>query len=317
MITELIIPDIDRLFPDFLEQFNFYNNDDKEIFLSAHEVNELAINFIKKYDQINLSYNISAILNFNLQFSKITFDPVWFKKIMLFHKLNNHLISELKPYNIKEYYFDILLGSIQISEKEIRENKFFVREFILKNNLEKNNILRYVNYEGEKNLSDQDKKNFEIGFSLKNNILKNKKLSFDIINFNGVNIQISNIIPIEIYNKSVYSVIAETRYSNEYTFFTEKTVKPLIGQRMFIAFCGQFYLRNLKSLGFKTFEDIIDESYDNFSDQQQRWKLAGEQILHVMKKPQEEIIEKIKPITEFNYNHLKKNFLKFGKYFTK
>lgn len=69
---------------------------------------------------------------------------------------------------------------------------------------------------------------------------------------------------------------------------------------MFIVLSGQHYLRNLRSLGFKTFDGIIDETYDSISDNDQRFKLACEQITYLTNQPQEEILEKIQPITEHN-----------------
>ena len=70
----------------------------------------------------------------------------------------------------------------------------------------------------------------------------------------------------------------------------------------FIVFSGQYYLRNLRSLGFKTFDGIIDETYDSIADNDQRFKLACEQIQYLINQPQDKILEKIKPITEHNYH---------------
>jgi len=69
---------------------------------------------------------------------------------------------------------------------------------------------------------------------------------------------------------------------------------------LFIVFSGQHYLRNLRSLGFKTFDGIIDESYDSIEDNNLRFKLACEQMQYLIDQPQEEILAKIRPITEHN-----------------
>jgi hypothetical protein len=81
---------------------------------------------------------------------------------------------------------------------------------------------------------------------------------------------LSQVIPLSIYNQTAYSVVAETNYDNNYIFNTEKIVKPILARRLFLVVSGQHYLRNLRSLGFKTFDGIIDETYDTIADFEQR-----------------------------------------------
>jgi hypothetical protein len=111
---------------------------------------------------------------------------------------------------------------------------------------------------------------------------------------------LSQVVPISIYNQTAYSVVAETNYDNHYSFCTEKIVKPILAERLFLVFSGQHYLRNLRSLGFKTFDGIIDETYDIIADNNQRFKLACEQITYLCNCSQEEVLAKIRPITEHN-----------------
>ena len=63
-------------------------------------------------------------------------------------------------------------------------------------------------------------------------------------------------------------------------------------------------LPKLKELGFKTFDGIIDESYDEEPDQIKRYQMVYEQIMYLMNIPQEQILEQIKPIVDYNYNHM-------------
>ena len=71
-----------------------------------------------------------------------------------------------------------------------------------------------------------------------------------------------------------------------------------------MTFSGQHYLRNLHNLGFKTFGDIIDESYDEEPDVQRRYSMVAEQIKYLINTPQEQILKQVQPIAEYNYNHL-------------
>lgn len=61
------------------------------------------------------------------------------------------------------------------------------------------------------------------------------------------------------------SIVAETvTYpSGQQLFTTEKIFRPILAGQPFITLASQGYLRNLRSLGYRTFSDIWDESYDD------------------------------------------------------
>ena len=107
-----------------------------------------------------------------------------------------------------------------------------------------------------------------------------------------------------IYNQTAYTVVAETNFMNSYTFFTEKIAKPMLARRLFVVFSGQHYLRNLHNAGFRTFDSVIDESYDEEPDITKRYQMIYEQMQYLMQEPQNKIFEEIKNITEYNYHHL-------------
>lgn len=70
------------------------------------------------------------------------------------------------------------------------------------------------------------------------------------------------------YNLSKFNIVSET--SVDELFFTEKIWKPIIAKQLFIVHGKQYYLKHLKELGFKTYGDFIDESYDNIESLEQR-----------------------------------------------
>ena len=65
---------------------------------------------------------------------------------------------------------------------------------------------------------------------------------------------------------------------------------------------GQYQLRNLKQLGFQSFDSVIDESYDAIEDNNTRFRHAMEQVKYLCEQPQQEILDKIKPIVDHNFN---------------
>jgi hypothetical protein len=111
---------------------------------------------------------------------------------------------------------------------------------------------------------------------------------------------LSQIIPVNVYNNTAYSAIAETCWQDNFAFFTEKTAKPIMARRLFVVFAGRGYLANLRRLGFKTFGDIIDESYDQETDALVRWRRAWDQVAWLSEQPQELILEQIRPTVEHN-----------------
>jgi len=113
----------------------------------------------------------------------------------------------------------------------------------------------------------------------------------------------SAVLPVSVYNQSYYSVVAETTYKNTYNQYTEKVAKPIIAKRPFVAFAGQHYLRNLKSLGFKTFDSLLDESYDSVEDLDQRMQLAWQQLEWLCKQDPVNVYNKLQPVLEHNFHH--------------
>jgi hypothetical protein len=83
----------------------------------------------------------------------------------------------------------------------------------------------------------------------------------------------------EWYDQTVFSVVAETITDNrQQLFVTEKTFKPLAFRHPFIV-CGQTgILKYLRSLGFETFENMFDETYDSIDDNNVRFKKIVSEI---------------------------------------
>lgn len=103
-------------------------------------------------------------------------------------------------------------------------------------------------------------------------------------NYPGINYSIPGcfMLPHRIYENSWYSIVAESKYENVSTL-TEKTIKPFLARRIFIAFAPAGHLRYLKRLGYATFSDIIDESYDEIEGFTARMSEAWNQVVYLSK----------------------------------
>jgi hypothetical protein len=104
-----------------------------------------------------------------------------------------------------------------------------------------------------------------------------------------------------VFNRTAYSIVAETDHDNTLSFFSEKTAKVLLARRLFVAFTGYKFLYNLRTLGFRTFDNVIDESYDQIKHDGDRYAAAFEQVKQLCSMPQQQILDQIRPIVDHNY----------------
>lgn len=226
--------------------------------------------------------------------SKIEFSGHWFMSPINFYshktlsKWADNFLKQLSDdYSDRPYMFDCLLGR----QKEDRD---FV-EKMYQSSQQKNKIF-FTYYKDDIKQGVWD---FPVGAIVNSGQLVNyKKHLFAPL----MPIVPSVAIPVSIYNQTYYSLVSETLTLNEYNFYTEKIAKPILAKRPFIVFSGQNYLKNLKSLGFKTFDNIIDESYDTIPDYYKRACAAWQQVEHLMLQDPLDIYRQTKDIREYNYD---------------
>ena len=72
------------------------------------------------------------------------------------------------------------------------------------------------------------------------------------------------------YNDTVCSLISESNDNDYEVFMTEKIWKPIIAQHVFVVHGNHLYLQQLREMGFKTFGNYFDESYDLEKDSNKR-----------------------------------------------
>ena len=275
---------------DHTEDFNFYKNLSETanfVFIIDQELWKSHVELMKKCLALqNVFWYRSGFLNVEHNIN-MQFYGGWFYRGKELYKDIPHKLQEINSYNSKNYYFDALLGS-----KRIHRDFIFgqYKECNFKNKF----ILKYCDPSSIDWFVEPN--------SIYKQSLKEKNFSSIITEYYGKHCLAAQIIPIEIYNSCAFSIVAETGFLNNYSYMTEKTVKPIMGKRLFIIFSGVNFLKNLQSLGFKTFDGIINESYDQILDNEERWTAAWQQVEWLCNQDQQEIYEKIKPICEYNFN---------------
>jgi len=66
----------------------------------------------------------------------------------------------------------------------------------------------------------------------------------------------------EPYIDTYFSLVTETVYESRHSFFTEKIWKPIMMGHPWIAVANHGFYQDIRNLGFKTFDSLIDESFD-------------------------------------------------------
>jgi hypothetical protein len=272
------------------ENFNFYKNLSETanfVFVLNPEFWKSHVDLMQECEVLtNLYWCYPGFLNFKNNINILFYGERFYRMEKLYKNIP-HKIKEINPYDKKEYYFEALLGL-----KKIHRDFIFSK---IKNSINNNKFL--YNYSNLKDSTWFNEPNINF---LKN--IDDYNSSLMLCEYYGKNCSVSQVIVIDLFNNSSYSIAAETIFINDYTYITEKTVKPIIGKRLFIIFSGANFLKNLQSLGFKTFDGIIDESYDQILDNEERWAAAWQQVEWLCNQDQQKIYEKIKPICEYNFN---------------
>jgi hypothetical protein len=191
--------------------------------------------------------------------------------------------------SMPKYHFDCILG-------EQKLHRDYIYKLLSSDQDTKNRCLTKYIYNQWLSGVDVDSidnlKNFDIASNYSN-------LAGTLIPFrNQQTANIATWVPWKIYNQSWFSIVAETRYNQN--FFTEKTAKPILSKKLFVYIGAAGALQDLKHLGFKTFDGIIDESYDLEPNDTKRWSNAFEQIRFLCNQQPEDIYQKALPILEHN-----------------
>jgi hypothetical protein len=275
---------------ELLDQFQ----DCDQIFVYSLEFFQKVVESVfKQYDRSNITFVANGFANFEIQQAK--FIPAWpwlYCTATPYLEQLSHQLDRLRPFADKPMMFDVLLG-------KYRTHRKFVADWI-KNSDSESAYFQTPFFDADTenyNLNNQDYWEDGIQIDPTNN--------YHCV-YHGAAMNISQVLPVKIYNLTAYSLVCETEYHNDYTFFTEKTAKPMIACRLFVMIAGQYYLRNLKKIGFRTFDSVIDESYDLEPDPETRWQMALEQCEWLCKQDQSVILDKIMPTVLHNFNLLSK-----------
>jgi len=255
---------------------------DKLIVYIKEPLSPVLIDLVKKYEpEENIKFFGDAVFNIDCKNWKPALS--WFVSPRHYYQVDDwakNILSKIDYADSKKkYYFDCLLGI----EKS---NRSFVERCYQQSTHKNLFIFNYFKDNVSDGIWDRD--------------ISEITSTSQSISFDEYQVALSAIVPHYIYNQSSHSIVAETSFYNEFSHMTEKTAKPIMAERIFVAFCGQHYLQNLRSLGFQTFSQVIDESYDLESDPDKRFALAWQQVEYLCSQDPIKIRSKIKSVLSHN-----------------
>jgi hypothetical protein len=110
------------------------------------------------------------------------------------------------------------------------------------------------------------------------------------------------------YRRTLVSLVTETNFTANECTLTEKSFKPLLHKHPFIIVGVPGALRGLRDLGFQTFGEFWDESYDDIQEPGIRLFKIAEILQDIASWDENKIRDfraRVKPILDHNYHILK------------
>ena len=114
----------------------------------------------------------------------------------------------------------------------------------------------------------------------------------------------------DFYTNSLVSLVTETNYDALECTLTEKSFKPMFNKHPFLIIGAPGALQGLRDLGFRTFSDFWDESYDNEEFPASRLALITDVLKEIASWNEQQILNfklRVKPILDHNYNMFKES----------
>jgi uncharacterized protein YneF (UPF0154 family) len=119
------------------------------------------------------------------------------------------------------------------------------------------------------------------------------------------------------YENTYFSIVSETNFFKvfaEGVFVSEKIFRPILKKHPFILVSRPHTLSIMRSIGYKTFDSIINEDYDKEEDDCKRMLMIVDEIDRLCHLNDDELrvfLNEAKKITEYNCNTLlnKREFL--------
>lgn len=111
---------------------------------------------------------------------------------------------------------------------------------------------------------------------------------------------VAGVLVPELYIDTYFSLVTETNFKNTEPDLTEKIFKPILAGHPFIAVASCGFYRYLRSLGYRTFSPLIDESFDDIQDDDTRLLAIADSVIQLCNTDLDSFLVQTKEICEYN-----------------
>jgi hypothetical protein len=137
--------------------------------------------------------------------------------------------------------------------------------------------------------------------NVKESITDSQYIKFDVFNNQWGEIYLE-LAP---YMDTYFSLVTETVLEYPYSFFTEKIAKPLAIGHPWIAATNRGFYRDLHNLGFRTFGHVIDESFAQLDNIQDRMERIVQVTQDLCSSNLVEFLSACEDVCKYNQQHLR------------
>ena len=250
-----------------LQSKNFYFiADGGEAELFKDEVFSKFLNILN-----NNKFDINKLIVINNDFSKVGFHKIKYDKFVLNTLFFPHFF--LATYdNLNKYIKDIVTNNKTIPNKKFLclNRRMTDKKYKIIEELYNRRLLNDTRFTWIKNFVSTDNINKELilEYNINVNDFKSIQLEDDVSYTTDVIMQEKNlhIINPNWYYQSKVNIISETMLYDNRIHITEKTWKPIYLGIPFVIYApSKHYLKTLRDMGFKTFNSVINEDYDEMN----------------------------------------------------
>ena len=217
----------------------------------------------------NISINVYKDLLKDKQFTRWTGDVSFFWHMMYEKHKNKKFI-----FNHSDKKYDFLYLNKNISRKHRKK----LYDVLLQQQLLKNSLVSFIDLDvrlpEEYELPWVDRKNYP---------------------YRGMDQDIFE----DPYNDTTCSIVSETNVGNG-IFITEKIWKAIIAEHLFVVHGNNHYLKCLRKIGFKTFSEVFDETYDDETNENKKIEKIVETLGSIIKMDSTELYQRTKEIRTHN-----------------
>ena len=211
-------------------------------------------------------------------------------------------------------YDDIDYSIPHLDEIDNKRNKYFlsmnrnserIHRTYLVNDLIKNDLFDkgYISLFESDRVNNLSKQNEEI----KKNIVDKYPFTIDHDDKHFVASMHNYFNTSDSWLDTYFSIVGETSVELRHLFITEKCIRPMIYFHPFIILGNPNTLKELRRLGFETFPEFFDESYDTIPNETKRREFIVKEVKKICDMSLDEVHElyqTVKPKLIHNRNHL-------------